>query len=576
LNPAGWNFACPDWEAKLKRGETPIPELPLDQIEADVAVELYNRLRLPDVPGQPTMGEAAGEHVRDIIRAAFGSVDVETGQRMVGELFELIPKKNSKTTDSAALGLVALQMNRRPNIDGVIIGPTQEVAAKCFTQMVGMIEADPYLINRFRIVEHKQMIIDLYRDPETGIVRNAKLKVKSFDLKVVTGSIPAFAIIDELHVMAQSHNASRIIAQIRGGMITNPESLLIFITTQSDTPPSGVFKEELDYARSVRDGRITNDVRMLPVLYEFPEDVQVSKDKKWRDTKLWPMVLPNLGRSVHLARLASEYRIACDKGMESEIIWASQHLNIQIGMGLHTDRWVGADLWEAAEDANLSLEEIMAQSEVCVVGIDGGGMDDLFGLHVLGRHRETREMLAWSRAWIHKVVLERRKSIAPLLEDFAKDGDLVICKDKTQDIREVTEICLQLSKAGLLPENSAIGIDNSGPHGSVSNVILEAGITSDQLQGVQQGYKLNGAIKDVERKLFDGSFRHAAQPLMNWCVSNAKTETKGNAVVITKAVSGTGKIDPLMALFNAMMLMSLNPEAHRADSIYRTRGLLAA
>ncbi|WP_342344403.1 terminase [Escherichia coli] len=54
---------------------------------------------------------------------------------------------------------------------------------------------------------------------------------------------------------------------------------------------------------------------------------------------------------------------------------------------------------------------------------------------------------------------------------------------------------------------------------------------------------------------------HGGQPLMAWCVGNARVEPKGNAVLITKQASGRGKIDPLMALFNAVALMSLNPEA---------------
>jgi phage terminase large subunit-like protein len=52
---------------------------------------------------------------------------------------------------------------------------------------------------------------------------------------------------------------------------------------------------------------------------------------------------------------------------------------------------------------------------------------------------------------------------------------------------------------------------------------------------------------------------------MAWCVGNAKVEPKGNAIVITKQASGTAKIDPLMALLNAVSLMALNPAAGPGD-----------
>jgi len=45
---------------------------------------------------------------------------------------------------------------------------------------------------------------------------------------------------------------------------------------------------------------------------------------------------------------------------------------------------------------------------------------------------------------------------------------------------------------------------------------------------------------------------------MSWAVADARVKPKGNAIVIAKQASGIAKIDPLMAAFNAIALMSTN------------------
>jgi hypothetical protein len=116
-----WNFACPDWGARLESGRTVVPDLPLDLVEAEKAVRIFDKLRLPDVPGQPLMLDAAGEWFRDIVRAAFGSLDKATGERLVSEIFTLVPKKNSKTTGGAAIAITALLTNQRPHAEMLLV-----------------------------------------------------------------------------------------------------------------------------------------------------------------------------------------------------------------------------------------------------------------------------------------------------------------------------------------------------------------------------------------------------------------------------------------------------------------------
>ena len=50
---------------------------------------------------------------------------------------------------------------------------------------------------------------------------------------------------------------------------------------------------------------------------------------------------------------------------------------------------------------------------------------------------------------------------------------------------------------------------------------------------------------------------------MSWVVANARVEPKCNAILVTKQASGPAKIDPLMAAFNAIALMSANPWSPR-------------
>lgn len=549
-------LSCPDWFERLKAGKTPIRDLPLNQEMADKAVRIFNNLHLPDVPGQPRMKTAAGDWNRDVIRAIFGSVECNdegiVTKRHIRKFFELVPKKNAKTTKGASIAIVALLMNTRPRAELLLVGPTQETADIAFSQIEGMINADEegWLQQRFQIQEHKKTIYDRHL--------KAKLKIKSFDNKVMTGSKPVFVLIDEIHELGKFHYASKVMAQIRGGIIANPEAFIVIITTQSDEPPTGVFKTELEYARGIRDGEIVGD--MLPILYEFPLEMQADKSQPWKDVQNWPLVLPNLGLSIQIETLVLEMAEAEAKGVEELSIWASQHLNIEIGIALHKDRWKGVSYWlDAIDPEPITLKSILERSEVVTMGVDGGGLDDLLGLSILGRDKITKDWLSWSKAWAHPSVLEERKEIAEKLRQFEREGDLVITEYPTQDIEELADVAEQIHRAGLFPEKYGIGLDAVGV-AAITDEIASRGLDPDLMVAVPQGYKLSGQIKGFERKLMDGTLWHDGSEMMTWCVGNARVEQRGNAVLITKQVSGTAKIDPLIGAFNAFALMSRNPE----------------
>jgi phage terminase large subunit-like protein len=547
LNKSQWDTSLIDWEARLLAGKPLVPKLPLYVDEAARGLRVFKRLRFPDVIANPTFGDVSGEWLFRIVEAVFGSYDPVAHVRRIQEFFLLVPKKNSKSTSAAAIMVTAILVNERPGAEFNFLAPTIEVAGISFRQARGMIKLDPTLRDLFHVQDNIRRITHRETD--------AFLQIKAADADVITGGKPVGTLIDETHLFSQKAHAADLFVEMRGALAARPDGFLMQITTQSKAPPAGVFKYELQRARDVRDGKLTLPKPLLPVLYELPPQCD------WRDEKYWPLVNPNLGRSVDAEFLRSSLIDADRKGRGDLTLFASQHFNVEIGLSLWADHWTGAEFWEKATDPELDLERLLDQAETVVVGIDGGGLDDLFGLCVLGRAKETKDWLCWSHAWCHRGVLQRRQTIASSLEDFAARGELSIVDDELADISEIIAIIADIKIRGLL---ASVAVDPAGI-GEFVDALGEVRISVDakNLVGVGQGYQLMNSIKTCERKLANGTLRHSDSDLMAWCVGNLRIEPMATAIRPTKQNAGDAKIDAAMALFNAasVMIWQVKPAA---------------
>lgn len=570
------SLAVPDWEDRIRRGLSLVPTININPAEQLRAVRMFERLRLPDVPDQPTFEDGCGSWFKEIVGAILGSVDPETRARLIRGLFLLAPKKSSKTTYGAGMMMTALLMNKRPNGGFLLTGPTHDISEIAYSAAYGMIEADDDWQRQengqegyLKKVLHSRDHIKTIEHRNTGAI----LEIKTFDMDVATGVKPVGVLVDELHIIAKNKNAARVLGQLRGGRISNPEAFFAIITTQSDEPPVGVMATELKKARAIRDGKAHGNT--LSVLYEFPPDivkpVAAGVRPKWYDSNLWQMVTPNLNRSVTIKVLEEEFEEAKQSG-ETEIRrWASQHLNIEIGVALRSDGWAGAALWDRGTDKTLTLETLLERCEVVTVGIDGGGLDDLLGLGVIGREKVTKRWLGWARAFISPEGLERRQANRSAYDGFKDAGDLIYVEQLPDDIVELVKIVRQVKDSGLL---AAVGVDPAGL-GLIVDELAKIKVSVDEanknLIGIRQGIGLMGPVKTIERKLADGSFKHAGQDLMAWCAGNAIVQPTPTGMRIVRDASGFGKIDPLMGIFDAAALMATNPEPPR--TVYETRGI---
>lgn len=544
-----WTTACPDWEKRIVAKESLMPCKPLFPEVADIALSIFNELILVDVMDSPKMGDVTLQWVLDFVQAIFGAYDPVEKKRLIREFFLLISKKNTKSTIAAGIMMTALILNDRMSAELIILAPTKEVADNSFNPIRDFIRADPELSEMLNISEHTKTV--------THLGTGATLKVIAAESNAAAGKKASIILIDEIWLFGKRANAESMFREAKGGLASRPEGCVIYLSTMSDEVPCGVFKQLLDYARDIRDGIKVNK-QFLPLIYEFPKwMLEAGEHLKIEN---FYITNPNLGASVDLDYLINEFEKVKDAGEESLRDFLAKHLNVEIGMNLRANRWAGAEYW-LQQSKNFTLSKLIDQSDVIAAGIDGGGLDDLLGFAVLGRHAKSRKWWLWNHAWCLRIALERRKENAPKYLDFEKEGSLTIVDSVGPDIDQLAQYAKQVYDSGKLDK---IGLDPLGLGGLLDG-LLAVGIPQEQMIAVAQGYKLAGYIQTTERKLAEGNLYHAGQDLMTWCAGNARIVMKGNGMMISKQESGTAKIDPLIATFNAVALMSLNPEPINKD-----------
>jgi phage terminase large subunit-like protein len=546
------SFSCPDWEARLEAGKVPFPlekiKPLLNKKRAEKALQIYNNICCPDVPGQPLNKDASPPWLKEIIQILAGGLQ-ESGEQIIQKMGIEVPKKNSKTNALSAMTITLGMLSIRPRAEILLLGAEQGIAQISFKSMQGMILADDYLREIWHVREHLKRI----EHRESGVT----ISVKSFSMESVTGTKPTICLIDEAHLLTHP-DSSRILGQITGGMASIPEAQLIWISTQSDIPPKGFWLDELTKMRAIRDGTLILP-KNVACLYEPPKKYLKSLASV-SDPELWKLVNPSIGYSISLDWLISSYREAIAVGEQETKRWLSQHSNVQVSdFQTNSDAWSGAQAWSLGSSSGVTIDFMLEHCSFIAVSVDGGGYADILSIGIMGAYQDT--WYATTRNFLYPIALERSLSLVSLFQDFIKSGDLEIIEDH-QGLDPVIELIQYIYNSA---SECRIGLDPSGLAPELASQLENNGIHRSNIIGVKQGFSLRPGFLALERKLRSGNLKHANQAILNWAVSNTKIDPSNN--LITKKFNGVAKIDPIISIAIATMVLLDKPRDFDVGSI---------
>ncbi len=472
------------------------------------------------IAGQPYILQ---DWEKDFITNLFGWKIKENGLRKYREAFLQLPRKNSKTTLSAAISLYMLMGDGEMGGELVAGASTRDQARISFDIIKGMIK------NNSQLTKY----LTPFRNSIEFEKNDTFFKVVSSEAGGIHGANLSFALVDEYHI----HKTSDLYDVFKTSMGAREQPLLITITTAGNDRSSPCY-QLYDYSKKIIDG-IIEDETFFPVIYEAIDYDDINELLSIKNVKL---ANPSYGKSIREDYIIEQ--IAKAKTMPSYLNTFKQlHLNIWVDSA---ESWISNQDWMEnntpyTEDDLLGLE--------CIGGLDLANNRDLNSF-VLVFPLPNGKFKTLNYTFIPYESAQRKDNIAAgkafIGWSMDKNNHLYLTEKRTRDDDYIINKILELSMKFNIKK---IAFDRWFSDNIVSKLENE-GLIFDSFG---QGFKsMSPAIKKVESLVIEGNLLHNNNPILKWCLSNAKIVKDDAGNVKLSKERSKEKIDAVVALTMAI------------------------
>lgn len=483
--------------------------------------------------------------------------------RLIRTVYEKVARKNGKTAGLAGLGLYA------QGCDGVqgpeiYVGATKELQAKIlWEQAYGFVFKSHHL----RTAGYKNM----QREIRTNI--NGDLGYFRFlggDSKSQDGLNPNLSIIDEYH--AHASDGVREVLESAMGARLNP---LTYIITTAGTNIASVCKNYEDVCLDILKG-IKKDDSTLIMMHDLDED------DDWENPENWKKANPNLGISVSMDYLQTEFTKAKNQPSKAPN-FKTKHLN----------KWVDAystripdEIWMQNTDKP-KIENFIKYG--CAAGMDLSSRIDLSAYVLVSNPDPNGFIDILPFVFCPKDTIHERSKEDRVPYDYWQNLPLLDYLE-ISDTEKLKYVYLKEQKVLTATPGNQIDYDY------ISNTILSTfwvhGVkwidfdrykSTELVQSLEKKevvfYEFTQTVsmysfptQEFERLAYLGKLRHGGNPLLRWCLSNIMPFINNNEDIRYVKKEPKKRIDPIQAIIMGLAA-TLTQEETSNESKYNTMEL---
>jgi phage terminase large subunit-like protein len=460
------------------------------------AVDWLRRLKHPKnpAPGHPFQLDPWQER---IIRKLYGPRN-EDGSRKVRRLVLVVPRGNRKTSLGAAITLLHLiGPEKQPGNLIVSAASAHEQALELFNETATIVQGDGRLSKHLSVRDYTSSIS--FRSQRSRYIAVAS------DGKVQHGKTPNVVIADELHVWEGKAGQKQWEA-LDSALVKVPGTLLVVATTAGRGQENLAWKT-VDYAIRVQKGEI-DDPATLPVIFMAEEG------DDWQSEEVWHALNPGM---AHGYPDLESYRDKARKAIASP---SDRDSFLQYNLNRWLDHSTSPFVEMSTYDKGKCEVDLAAlEGKPCWLGVDLSSNSDLTAVVACWRDGEDGyQVNPWFFCPEDNLRRRADKDGVPY-PTWAEQRLIIPTPGNVVDFRMVEDTIREICATYSVRE---IAFD---PHlaRNMLNNLLEDGYPAVEMR---QGWvTMAPAIKELERAIVGGRFRHGGHPILRWHFDNIAVET---------------------------------------------------